>query len=135
MFPISIAPIDIRRWDTGLMVERARCLAEIDMKDFLALMGISASTWSRQQRGLGPDHISFDRMTRLPWRFWLWLVVAILRHFTALPEVEDMVALHVVKVVERVLGTDRPDRGGQAVNVVVQKGPSCGDGSPRSSCW
>jgi hypothetical protein len=97
----AVAPYAIRRWDTGAMVDRARELAGIDMKEFLDLMGITAPAWSRQRAGTGPDHISFDRLSRLPWKFWLWMVVAILHQFVAFPEVEEVITEQVVRQVAR----------------------------------
>lgn len=127
-----VAPAEIRGFDCGRMIDRAREMANIDLKEFLDLTGISAPAWVRQRQGKGPDHISFDRLTRLPARFWLWLVVALLVHFALFPQIEDAIASQVAGVVRRLVGTDRSAHSEPPVSALQEGSTKCAEQSSRS---
>ena len=72
---MAAVPAAIRRWDIGAMWLAAIREARIEPKVAAGLMGISESQLSRQLLGRGPDHLSEDRLTRLPDEVWLQFYV------------------------------------------------------------
>jgi hypothetical protein len=81
LWPLAlVAPIALRKFDIGRMLSNAAAAAGMPLKEVAYEMGLSESHLSKQIRGIGKDHLSADRLTRLPRTVWLHLYLAIGEH-------------------------------------------------------
>ena len=64
-----VAPREIREWDLGEALDQARHVAKLTVKDAATCCRISEAQWYRWVSGCGPEHISFDRLTKMPGRY------------------------------------------------------------------
>jgi len=74
---LGIAPLLIRRWDCGRMLDEALEANHVSRKEAAAAMGWQPPQLSSAISGQGREHLSLDRMTNLPDLVWMELIVAI----------------------------------------------------------
>lgn len=98
-----VAPAALRFWDCGQVLDRALESAHVPRKVAAAAMGWGERELGRAIAGAGPEHLSFDRMTRLPRQVWGALLVEIAAVYGYAPSAEDRaerlarVAMRMVK--------------------------------------
>ena len=88
LFAIAVAPALIRAWDIGRMVADTLEECHVPPKVAADWMGIGAPQLSRALAGVGPEHLSADRLTNLTRAFWLALTIKISEHFGVIPPAE-----------------------------------------------
>lgn len=67
---VGVVPYLVERWHIGAAVAEALDEAGVNRKDAADAMGITVAQLSRALSGCGPDHLSAQRLTRLPNRVW-----------------------------------------------------------------
>lgn len=75
LLAVATIPALLRGWDIGKRLALALDEAHLSRKEAAALLGIPEPQLSRAIAGQGPEHLSADRLTRLPRTVWLRLLL------------------------------------------------------------
>lgn len=99
--------------DLATAVSLALTRAGLSHKEAAALMGVDRPQWSRQINGNDGQHISLQRLTKLPRQFWLELLQQLapsLGIVVGHPDVSDRALHQLVLVTEAVCAYARQER-------------------------
>ena len=78
LFTLGIViPALLRAWNIGALLDQALEAAHMPRKAAAEIMGYTEADLSRAIAGVGPVHLSADRLTRLPRVVWLRLYLGI----------------------------------------------------------
>jgi hypothetical protein len=78
LFTVGVViPALLRAWNIGALLDQALEAAHMPRKAAADVMGMSEPDLSRAIAGVGPIHLSADRLTRLPRVVWLHLYLGI----------------------------------------------------------
>jgi hypothetical protein len=78
---IVVAPALIRAWDCGRLLDEVLDELHLPRKVVAETMGQDERQLARAIAGVGPEHMSLDRMTRLPREVWGALLVKIAEQY------------------------------------------------------
>ena len=99
--------------DLATAVSLALTRAGLSHKEAAAIMGVDRPQWSRQINGNDGQHMSFQRMTKLPRAFWLELLQQLapaLGIVIAHPDLADRYLHQMLMGVEAAVSFARQDR-------------------------
>lgn len=85
---VLVAPSLIRAWDVGAVLDQALREAKVNRADAAYQMAVTEAQLARMISGCGPEHLSFDRVTRLPREIWLRLLPAIGEIYGLIPSAD-----------------------------------------------
>jgi hypothetical protein len=74
---VVVTPAMLRAWNIGALLDQALEAAHLPRKAAAEVMGMGEPDLSRAIAGVGPAHLSADRLTRLPRVVWLHLYLGI----------------------------------------------------------
>lgn len=74
---VVVTPAMLRAWNIGALLDQALEAAHMPRKVAAEVMGMGEPDLSRAIAGVGPIHLSADRLTRLPRLVWLHLYLGI----------------------------------------------------------
>lgn len=99
--------------DLASVVSEALTRAGLSSKEAAATMGVDKAHWSRQLNGADGQHISLQRLTKLPRTFWLELLQQLapaLGIVIAHPDLADRALHQMLMSVEAAVTYARQDR-------------------------
>ena len=106
---VMVAPALVQRWNVGRLLQHALDDVAMTRKEAADIMGLSEGQLSRQLAGIGPDHLSLHRCSRLPRPVWLRLIVGLAEINHLLPDADtraEHLARHAARTARATLRRD-----------------------------
>lgn len=109
-FVSVVVPALLRGFPIGELVDQTLEECHISRKVAAGYLGATETQLARWLAGRGPEHLSADRLSRLPRIFWLVFVTRIAQHFGAADSAETRAARESRRMARQVRVSLRADR-------------------------